>query len=162
MDVHGTSHKCVFACAGKTPTWHGDSWLKHRFLGVMRLIQLLIWDHDRIIEKLQKFTPEGMVEVCWNYTYCTPGVRYLLCLTCVSPFPRWPHMESHDYRGPGAHESLAGLVRGLSGPVGLGWWCNWWCWRTPCVRSLQAWSRICHVLIQHPCFHDLLSLPMLS
>lgn len=47
-------------------------------------------------------------------------VRYLLWLTCVSPFPRWPHMESHDSRGPGSHESLAGLVPGLSGPVGLG------------------------------------------
>ena len=47
-------------------------------------------------------------------------VRYLLWLTCLSPFPRWPHMESHDSRGPGSHESLAGLVPGLSGPVGLG------------------------------------------
>lgn len=47
-------------------------------------------------------------------------VRYLLWLTCVSPFPRWPHMESRDSRGPGSHESLAGLVPGLSGPVGLG------------------------------------------
>lgn len=47
-------------------------------------------------------------------------VRYLLWLTCASPFPRWPHMESHDSRSPGSHESLAGLVPGLSGPVGLG------------------------------------------
>lgn len=97
--------------------------------------------------EITHFTLQGAILVVTNMCIAFPKMT-------AHGIPRFPRSRFTWI----TCRTCPGLVRAS----GAGLWCNWWCWRKPCIRSLQAWSRICHVLIQHPCFQDLLSPPMLS